>query len=93
MGTVAADGDTDAAEAFLLRAGMVDPALTEEDVATWREAAPAGEHEPVVNAILELSGLMPSSLKEAVQSFRGSAGPEAGIPSGPGVGDDRGPAA
>lgn len=86
----AVKGERDIEVAILSRA-MVDPALTADEVRAWQAAAPAGELEPVVAAVLELSGLVPPSMREAVLSFRGEPDEASGVPRGPAVGDDGGP--
>lgn len=64
-------------EKLLVHYGMVDPALTEDEVVRWQKASTAGELEPVTRRIAQLSGVMPDSAKEAVKSFRG--GSESGV--------------
>lgn len=66
-------GDLDAAdmERRLLAVAMVEPALTEDEVRQWQEAAPAGELEPVTTAITRLSGLAVTAVKEEMKTFRG----------------------
>lgn len=49
--------DVGAYERKVLHFGMVAPAMSEIDVGNWQEACPAGELDPVVNKIKELSGL------------------------------------
>ncbi|GHF30821.1 MULTISPECIES: hypothetical protein [Actinomycetes] len=51
-------------ERTLLALAMVNPALTEDEVKQWQDAAPAGELNAVQDAILELSGMK----KEAAKS-------------------------
>lgn len=51
-------------EVRVLACGMVEPALTPEEVQTWRFAATYHEIEPVVGAILELSGLVDRQVLE-----------------------------
>lgn len=65
-------GATNAAvmEQKLLAFAMVNPALTEDEVAQWQNTAPAGELEPISSAIQELSGLKVAALKEEIQQFR-----------------------
>ena len=57
-------------ERRLLSAALVDPQLTEDDVKAWQDAAPAGELEPICEAIQKLSGLEEVAAKAAYQSFR-----------------------
>ena len=49
--------DEDAMDVLVLTSGMVDPPLTEAEVREWRAVAAAGAVEPVMQAILRLSGL------------------------------------
>lgn len=84
-------GGTIAVERVMLRYGMVDPILTEDEVAEWQKASPAGEIEPVARRISELSGLRQGADKEAYKSLPGE--PDAGVrilPGGEAV-DDGGP--
>lgn len=66
---LAASGDSNAFEVGLLAAGLVDPVLDEAEIRAWRQAALASEIEPVVDAILELSGLTKKVEKEAAEAF------------------------
>lgn len=58
-------------ERVLLAAGLVEPAITEDEARQWQEASAAGELEPVTRAINTLSGLDSAAAKEAVKRFRG----------------------
>ncbi|MEU7817060.1 hypothetical protein [Pseudonocardia sp. NPDC049154] len=58
-------------ERALLSKGLVEPALTEDEVRQWQEASAAGELEPVTRAISRLSGMDETAAKEAVKRFRG----------------------
>lgn len=62
-------GDVEAADVYVLVCGLVDPALTEDEVRTWRDNAPAAEVGAVSDRICELSGL-----GEAQKSDRESVG-------------------
>lgn len=66
----AGDLDIQEYERKLIALAMIDPALTEDEVRRWQEAAPAGELEPVTSAIAELSGLDQEVAKQAYQRFR-----------------------
>lgn len=66
----AGDLALDEYERKLISLAMIDPTLTEDEVRQWQEAAPAGELEPVTNAIAELSGLDQEAAKRAYQQFR-----------------------
>jgi hypothetical protein len=57
-------------EQRLLALALVAPKLTEAEVAEWQANSPAGELEPVGDAILVLSGMKKESAKEAVKTFR-----------------------
>ena len=54
---VGQSGDVDEVDKRMLRLGVVEPALTDADVKTWREAWPAAEIDAVVSKIAELSGM------------------------------------
>jgi hypothetical protein len=58
-------------EIRLLALALVEPKLTEADVKEWQEAAPAGELEPVVRAILRLSGMEAQHAKATFPEVRG----------------------
>lgn len=58
------------AERRLLHLAMVDPLMSEEEVRQWQHVAPAGELQPISDAILRLSGMTADAVKEAVKSFR-----------------------
>lgn len=81
------------ADAFLLQRGLVQPALTPEEIDQWRDSVSADEIAPAYEMIAALSGIGPAALREAVLSFRGGAGETAGVPPGPDAGDDGGPPA
>ncbi|HEX5120362.1 MAG TPA: hypothetical protein VFW65_34705 [Pseudonocardiaceae bacterium] len=53
-------------EQVLLSMAMVDPVMSEADVAEWQTAAPGGELEPVVEVIQRLSGLEKKAAKSGV---------------------------
>lgn len=85
--------DTGDVERKILACGMVEPQLSQTDVRRWQDSCPAGEIDPVVDKIRELSGLSDDAEKEAVLAFRGE--PVGGVrvlPSGEAV-DDGGDAA
>lgn len=84
---------TSAIERKMLAFGMVNPTLTEGEVGQWQKASPASEIESVSNKIMELSGMLEGSAKEAVKEFH--ANPDATFPvhPGQGSGDDGGAAA
>lgn len=82
-----------AMERVMLRFGLVDPALTEDEVARWQKSSPAGEIEPVARRIAELSGIAPGADKEAYKSFRDGSGAGVRVPPGGEAGDDGDPSA
>lgn len=53
-------------ERKLIATAMVDPVLTEAEVCQWQEKATAGELEPVIAKLQELSGLLPGDSKSGV---------------------------
>lgn len=63
--------ELDVLERRLLTLAMVDPVLTAEEVAQWYDAAPAGELNPVLDAIRDLSGVKASDPRDAYHQFRG----------------------
>jgi len=62
--------DLVASERRLVSMGMVDPEMSEDDVAAWQKCSPAGEIAPVVLKINELSGITREASKEAYKSLR-----------------------
>lgn len=56
-------------ERRLLAAALVDPALTLDEVVAWHSASTATEIQPVVEAVLRLSGLEVDAPKKAYQQF------------------------
>lgn len=57
-------------ECKLLAAAMVDPKLTEAEVAELQANTPAGLLQPVAQAIGRLSGIEQTAPKEAMKRFR-----------------------
>jgi hypothetical protein len=55
----------------LLAFGLVEPKLTEDEVAELQANTPAGLMQPVVKAIVRMSGMEQTAPKEAVKQFRG----------------------
>jgi hypothetical protein len=51
------DGDDLKQERFILSCAMVDPELTEDEVAAWQKASPPGEINEVATKVNELSGI------------------------------------
>lgn len=60
-------------EVRLLSVAVVAPKLTEDDVREWQKAAPAGELEPVVRAIVRISGMEVAAPKAAFPEVRADA--------------------
>jgi hypothetical protein len=58
-------------ERRLISTAMVEPSLTEDEVQQWQDNTPAGELQPVVEAIARLSGMEQHAGKAAYQQFRG----------------------
>lgn len=61
------DHGNDAIERRMLSLGLVNPALSEEEVGMWQQASVAGEMEPVTTKIMELSGMAKDAVKDAYQ--------------------------
>lgn len=64
----AADDDSINFEARLVSAGLVEPAMTPEQVVAWQEASVASELEEVTKVISGKSGLTKGADKEAYKS-------------------------
>jgi hypothetical protein len=85
---VQAIASDDERDLHMLAIGIVDPPLSVSEVRRWAEASPAGEMEPVSERIAELSGMLPSSPKEAMKNFEAEPADEFRILPGSEVGDD-----
>jgi hypothetical protein len=66
-----------AVERVTVSLGLVDPVLTEDEVARWQRVSPAGELDSVTQAIGQLSGVLEGSAKAAYKSV--SDEPDAGV--------------
>jgi hypothetical protein len=55
-------------EQKLLNIAMINPRMSEKDVAAWQSVAPARELDPVVKRINELSGMTEDATKSGDQS-------------------------
>lgn len=64
-------------EQLLLSMAMVDPVMSEQDVAAWQDAASAGELEPITEVIKRLSGLAEKAAKSGVSGVRTTTRPGA----------------
>lgn len=71
LGVQGVEMDEADAERRLLAVALVEPVMTEEEVGQWQEVASAGELVPVVDAVLQLSGMTAEAPKEAARRFRG----------------------
>ena len=72
INAVRKEGDSpEALEQRLLQVGLVEPALTLEEVEEWYQNSPAGELSVVSDAITRLSGMNPEVGKQAYRQFRG----------------------
>lgn len=69
-------------ERKMLSAAMVDPTLTEAEVGRWQQASAAGELEPVMAKVTELSGMAEDAPKSGVPGD--GDGPGAGVRALPG---------
>jgi hypothetical protein len=60
-------GNPTALEQKVVATGMVDPVMSEREVALWQKAATSAEVDQVVDAINRLSGLVQGAQKSDVQ--------------------------
>lgn len=60
--------DEEVLERKVLALGLVDPALTEEEVAEWQKVASSGEVDTLMGVISEISGMTKTAAKEAYKS-------------------------
>jgi hypothetical protein len=58
-------------EVRLLSVALVEPKLTEDEVKAWQANSPAGELEPVVRAVVRISGMEQHAAKAAFPEARG----------------------
>ena len=58
------------AEQRLLSKAMVNPRMTEKEVARWQATAPAHEMDNLVSKVNRLSGMDEEAMKEAMKAFR-----------------------
>jgi hypothetical protein len=61
----------DVMEQKLLALAMVEPSLTEDEVAEWQANSPAGLMHDVMLRIIEISGMQQIAAKAAYADFRG----------------------
>lgn len=62
------DLDGEEREVYWLSCGIVEPALTKDEIKRWRDSATYAEVELVADRIAELSGMKDTSAKEATKS-------------------------
>jgi hypothetical protein len=67
----ALQGDVAAMEQKVIHFGLVDPVLTNAEIACWYGAVTAGEIDLLVNPISEMSGLTEGAPKRGVPEVRG----------------------
>jgi hypothetical protein len=87
--------DTDGPGVFerkIVAVALVEPKLSEAEVAEWQAASVADELEPVTRTINELSGLVKDAAKEAYRRFESDPDAEFRVPTGGDAGDDGGAA-
>ena len=66
---------TAAIERYMMSKALVDPVMSEDDIAQLQQDAPAGEFEAVTNKIQELSKIdMAAATKELYKSLRDESG-------------------
>lgn len=63
------DRDRAGWEIGLVAFGLIDPALTEEEVRAWRETITPRVFDDLAGEVLRVSGLRPTAVGEAKQSF------------------------
>lgn len=61
--------ERDELEPLLLATAMVEPALTEDDIVTWRQAATTNEIKAVLDVVWDLSGLGEGAAKATYKSL------------------------
>lgn len=88
--TVKGHQGTDKFEQMVLVFGVVDPALSEDEVSGWLQAASFDELDPVLTKIGQLSGLMDDSAKEVYREFEADPEAEFRVPPGGEAGPDGG---
>jgi hypothetical protein len=80
-------------ERRMVSLALVEPRLSEDDVATWQQGSLPFEVERVVEKINELSALSREAAKDAYRGFEADPASEFRLPAGPDAGDDGGAAA
>ncbi len=82
--------DPGKAERMALAMGLVEPAMTEAEVAKWQKSCTSMELEPVYLAIGRLSGMLGDSAKQAYKEFEEEPGSEFRVFPGSEAVDDGG---
>lgn len=65
--------DTLRIEQRMVAMGMVEPVMSEKDVAAWQKASPLGQMKPITSAINRLSGIGTDAGRDAYKSVRDDA--------------------
>ena len=66
--------NADEREAHIVAMALIEPRMSVSEVKQWMAAAPAGELEPVSQAVGELSGLLEASPRETFPDVREQPG-------------------
>lgn len=81
-----------ALERRMVSLALVEPRLSEDDVAAWQQGSLPFEVERVVEKINELSALTRQAAKDAYKEFEADPASGFRLPPGPDAGDDGPPA-
>lgn len=71
--------DQCALEQRIVHLGLVDPALSEDDVAAWFLSAPAGYTDLIVDEVSRLSAMSKEAPKSGLPGVRGERGARDGV--------------
>lgn len=85
-------GTGDVFERKMLALAMVDPPMTEDQVAAWQAASPPSEIEAVTKVVGGMSAMDPGVAKEAYEQFATDGDAQFRVPPRPDAHDDRGAA-
>ena len=80
-------------ERQMVRIGLTDPELTDDEVEQMYAALPNGHLDRITKAIAGLSGMDKEADREAMRAFREEVGLGTGLPAGGKAGNDGGEAA
>jgi len=58
-------------ERRLLACALVEPVMTEDEIGEWQKVCNAGELVPLVDAVLDISGMTAEAPNRAARRFRG----------------------